>query len=111
MQRRADRLARDLHAQRERQSGAVQRAGEGIDLAVHQTLAHGGTVWAHSESSTLTIRKLDDRHHFTLMCKDFAQLGQLVKVDNAAFRAIPLVIVSTEGLLRRWLMPRFPARS
>jgi tRNA threonylcarbamoyl adenosine modification protein (Sua5/YciO/YrdC/YwlC family) len=35
-----------------------------------------------------TIRELDERHHFTLMCKDFAQLGQFVHVDNAAFRAI-----------------------
>lgn len=36
----------------------------------------------------LKIRGLDERHHFTLMCKDFSQLGQLVHVDNAAFRAI-----------------------
>ncbi len=36
----------------------------------------------------LRIRDLDERHHFTLMCKDFAQLGQFVHVDNAAFRAI-----------------------
>ena len=36
----------------------------------------------------LRIRQLDDRHHFTLMCKDFAQLGQFVHVDNSAFRAI-----------------------
>ena len=36
----------------------------------------------------LRIRELDDRHHFTLMCKDFAQLGQFVHVDNSAFRAI-----------------------
>ena len=34
------------------------------------------------------IRRLDDRHHFTLMCADFAQLGQLVHLDNAAFRAV-----------------------
>ncbi|WP_125775973.1 L-threonylcarbamoyladenylate synthase [Antribacter gilvus] len=34
------------------------------------------------------IRRLDDKHHFTLVCADFAQLGQLVKLDNAAFRAI-----------------------
>ncbi|WP_273653116.1 L-threonylcarbamoyladenylate synthase [Cellulomonas fimi] len=34
------------------------------------------------------IRHLDDRHHFTLVCADFAQLGQLVHLDNAAFRAI-----------------------
>ena len=36
----------------------------------------------------LRIRELDERHHFTLMCKDFAQLGQFVHVDNSAFRAI-----------------------
>src|SRR5689334_24777499 len=34
------------------------------------------------------IRKLDDKHHFTLVCRDFAQLGQLVHLNNAAFRAI-----------------------
>lgn len=36
----------------------------------------------------LRIRRLDDRHHFTLVCRDFAQLGQFVIVPNAAFRAI-----------------------
>ena len=34
------------------------------------------------------IRQLDDKHHFTLVCHDFAQLGQLVQLDNSAFRAI-----------------------
>lgn len=34
------------------------------------------------------IRALDDKHHFTLVCKDFAQLGQFVQVDNAIFRAV-----------------------
>jgi tRNA threonylcarbamoyl adenosine modification protein (Sua5/YciO/YrdC/YwlC family) len=34
------------------------------------------------------IRHLDDGHHFTLVCADFAQLGQLVHLSNAAFRAI-----------------------
>jgi tRNA threonylcarbamoyl adenosine modification protein (Sua5/YciO/YrdC/YwlC family) len=40
------------------------------------------------------LRRLDDRHHFTLVCADFAQLGQLVHLDNAAFRAIK---VATPG--------------
>ncbi|MEU3338855.1 MULTISPECIES: L-threonylcarbamoyladenylate synthase [Streptomyces] len=35
-----------------------------------------------------TIRHLNDRHHFTLVCQDFAQLGQFVRVDNDVFRAI-----------------------
>ena len=34
------------------------------------------------------IRQLDDRHHFTLVCHDFAQLGQLVYLSNSVFRAI-----------------------
>ncbi|MDT0433947.1 MULTISPECIES: L-threonylcarbamoyladenylate synthase [Streptomyces] len=35
-----------------------------------------------------SIRRLDDRHHFTLVCQDFAQLGQFVRIDNDVFRAI-----------------------
>ena len=34
------------------------------------------------------IRGLDERHHFTLVCAEFAQLGQLVQLSNAAFRAV-----------------------
>ena len=34
------------------------------------------------------IRQLDHRHHFTLVCRDFAQLGQLVHVNNASFRLV-----------------------
>ena len=34
------------------------------------------------------IRQLDDKHHFTLLCHDFAQLGSLVHIDNAVFRAV-----------------------
>ncbi len=34
------------------------------------------------------IRALDDRHHFTLVCADFSQLGQFVHLDNPAFRSI-----------------------
>jgi tRNA threonylcarbamoyl adenosine modification protein (Sua5/YciO/YrdC/YwlC family) len=40
------------------------------------------------------LRKLDGKHHFTLVCADFAQLGQFVKVSNAVFR---LVKASTPG--------------
>jgi tRNA threonylcarbamoyl adenosine modification protein (Sua5/YciO/YrdC/YwlC family) len=35
-----------------------------------------------------SIRRLDDRHHFTLVCEDFAQLGQFVRVDKDVFRAV-----------------------
>jgi tRNA threonylcarbamoyl adenosine modification protein (Sua5/YciO/YrdC/YwlC family) len=35
-----------------------------------------------------SIRHLDDRHHLTLVCQDFAQLGQFARVANPVFRTI-----------------------
>ncbi len=60
------------------------------------------------------IRSLDDRHHFTLVCADFAQLGQLVLMDNAAFRAIKaatpgpytFILAATKQVPRRLSHPR-----
>ena len=62
----------------------------------------------------LRIRGLDERHHFTLMCRDFSQLGQLVHVDNASFRAIraatpgpyTFILPATPEVPRRLLHPR-----
>lgn len=34
------------------------------------------------------LRKLDDSHHFTLICHDLAQLGQFVQLSNPVFRAV-----------------------
>lgn len=60
------------------------------------------------------IRHLDDRHHFTLMCRDFAQLGQFVHVDNDVFRAIKastpgqytFILSATKEVPRRLLHPK-----
>jgi tRNA threonylcarbamoyl adenosine modification protein (Sua5/YciO/YrdC/YwlC family) len=38
-----------------------------------------------------SIRQLDDRHHLTLVCQDFAQLGQFAYLSNPVFRAIKAV--------------------
>ncbi|MGK0440657.1 MAG: tRNA threonylcarbamoyl adenosine modification protein (Sua5/YciO/YrdC/YwlC family) [Pseudohongiellaceae bacterium] len=34
------------------------------------------------------IRKLDDKHNFTLVCRDLSELGTYAKVNNIAYRAI-----------------------
>jgi tRNA threonylcarbamoyl adenosine modification protein (Sua5/YciO/YrdC/YwlC family) len=34
------------------------------------------------------IRGVDEKHHLTLVCQDFAQLGRFVHVPNGIFRAI-----------------------
>ena len=38
-----------------------------------------------------SIRHLGDRHHLTLVCQNFAQLGQFAYVPNSVFRAIKAV--------------------
>ncbi|AKH69915.1 tRNA threonylcarbamoyl adenosine modification protein, Sua5/YciO/YrdC/YwlC family [Spongiibacter sp. IMCC21906] len=35
-----------------------------------------------------SIRKLDDKHNFTLMCSDLSELGSYARVDNSAFRIL-----------------------
>ncbi|WP_454043898.1 L-threonylcarbamoyladenylate synthase [Cellulosimicrobium sp. Marseille-Q8652] len=60
------------------------------------------------------IRHLDDKHHFTLVCADFAQLGHFVMVDNSAFRAIKaatpgpytFILRATSEVPRRLAHPR-----
>ncbi|GAA4703828.1 L-threonylcarbamoyladenylate synthase [Phytohabitans rumicis] len=60
------------------------------------------------------IRKLDPSHHFTLVCRDFAQLGQLVKITNSMFRLIKaatpgpytFVLPATRDVPRRLMHPR-----
>lgn len=57
------------------------------------------------------IRRLDDRHHYTLVCRDFAQLGAFVHIDNAVFRAVKaatpgpytFILTATKEVPRRLL--------
>jgi tRNA threonylcarbamoyl adenosine modification protein (Sua5/YciO/YrdC/YwlC family) len=53
----------------------------------------GYALGAQPDSRTATdrirrLRSLDDKHHFTLVCADFSQLGQFVQMNNTAFRAV-----------------------
>jgi tRNA threonylcarbamoyl adenosine modification protein (Sua5/YciO/YrdC/YwlC family) len=60
-----------------------------------------------------SIRGLDDRHHLTLVCQNFAQLGQFVQIDNAVFRAVKaatpgsytFILPSTKEVPRRLQHP------
>jgi tRNA threonylcarbamoyl adenosine modification protein (Sua5/YciO/YrdC/YwlC family) len=62
----------------------------------------------------LRIRHLDDKHHFTLVCKDFAQLGHFVHLDNTVFRAVKaatpgqytFILPATKEVPRRLMHPK-----
>ena len=34
------------------------------------------------------IRQLDDKHHFTLLCRDLSEIATYAKVDNATYRLL-----------------------
>jgi tRNA threonylcarbamoyl adenosine modification protein (Sua5/YciO/YrdC/YwlC family) len=60
------------------------------------------------------IRGVDERHHFTLMCRDLSELGTFARVDNRQYRLLKtltpgsytFILEGTKDLPRRILHPR-----
>ncbi|MCB1929424.1 MAG: threonylcarbamoyl-AMP synthase [Rhodocyclaceae bacterium] len=60
------------------------------------------------------IRGVDDRHHFTLMCRDLSEIAQFARVDNAQYRLLKattpgpytFILEGTRELPRRVLHPK-----
>jgi tRNA threonylcarbamoyl adenosine modification protein (Sua5/YciO/YrdC/YwlC family) len=60
------------------------------------------------------IRRVDERHHFTLMCRDLSELGTYARVDNTRYRLLKaltpgsytFILEATRELPRRLLHPR-----
>jgi len=61
-----------------------------------------------------TIRRLDDKHHFTLMCATLAQAGAFVILDNRDFRLVKsltpgpytFIVKATKEVPRMMLQPK-----
>ena len=60
------------------------------------------------------IRKLDDKHNFTLVCRDLSEIGTYAKVDNSVYRllkshtpgAYTFILNATTEVPRRLLHPK-----
>ena len=60
------------------------------------------------------IRDVDERHHFTLMCRDLSEIATYARVDNAQYRllksvtpgAYTFILEGTKELPRRLLHPK-----
>ena len=60
------------------------------------------------------IRNLDERHPFTLVCRNLSEVGQFAKVDNLQYRLIrantpgsyTFILRATRDVPRRLLTPR-----
>lgn len=55
------------------------------------------------------IRRLDDKHNFTLMCRDLSELGNYARVDNSAFRLLKALIPGPYTFILR-ATPEVPKR-
>ena len=94
---------------------AVLREGGVVAYPTDSSYALGCTLDNHEGLERIRrIRGLDERHHMTLVCADFGQLGQLVKLDNAAFRAVKaatpgpytFILPATKQVPRRLYHPK-----
>ncbi|MFI8961700.1 L-threonylcarbamoyladenylate synthase [Streptomyces sp. NPDC053493] len=91
------------------------RAGSLIAYPTDSCFALGCRIGNHEGLERIkSIRRLDDRHHFTLVCENFAQLGQYVHVDNDVFRAVKsatpgsytFILPATREVPRRLMHPK-----
>ena len=97
------------------QLAAVLREDGLIAYPTDSCYALGCRLDSHTGADRIRrIRQLDDKHHFTLICSDFAQLGQFVHLDNAQFRAIKaatpnpytFILPATKEVPRRFAHPK-----
>jgi tRNA threonylcarbamoyl adenosine modification protein (Sua5/YciO/YrdC/YwlC family) len=98
-----------------RQVAGIVREGGLIAYPTDSCFALGCAVGNRAGMERIRdLRQLDERHPFTLMCRDFAQLGQLVQLNNALFRLLKaatpgpytFILPATREVPRRLLHPR-----
>ncbi|MCX7896320.1 MAG: L-threonylcarbamoyladenylate synthase [Rhodocyclaceae bacterium] len=98
-----------------RQAAEMLRAGKLAAVPTDSAYALAGHL---SDAQILDrirkIRAVDERHHFTLLCRDLSELATYARVDNAQYRllkaAMPgpytFILVGAKELPRRVLHPR-----
>ena len=97
------------------QAVQILRDGGLIAYPTDSCFALGCTMGNQEGRSRIVhIRNLNNKHNFTLLCVDFAQLGQLVHIDNKVFRAVKaatpgpytFILPATSEVPRRLLQPK-----
>jgi tRNA threonylcarbamoyl adenosine modification protein (Sua5/YciO/YrdC/YwlC family) len=68
----------------------------------------------HAMERLRQVREVDERHHFTLVCRDLSEIGTFAKVDNSQYRmlrantpgAYTFILKATRELPRRLAHPK-----
>ena len=98
-----------------RQAAEIIRAGGVVALPTDSAYALACQVGgAPLLDRVRRIRGVDDRHHFTLLCRDLSEIGTYARVGNSQYRLLkattpgpyPFILAGTKGLPRRVLHPK-----
>ncbi|NMG16807.1 L-threonylcarbamoyladenylate synthase [Aromatoleum bremense] len=98
-----------------RQAAEIMRSGGLVAFPTDSAYALGGLTG--DASVLLRIRKIrgvDERHHFTLMCRDLSEIATYARVDNMQYRLLKattpgpytFILEGTKELPRRVLHPK-----
>ncbi|EGG30363.1 Sua5/YciO/YrdC/YwlC family protein [Aequoribacter fuscus] len=72
-----------------KQAADIIRAGGIVVYPTDSAYALGCHIGDKRALDTIRrIRKLDDKHNFTLVCRDLSELANFARVDNAAYRLL-----------------------
>jgi tRNA threonylcarbamoyl adenosine modification protein (Sua5/YciO/YrdC/YwlC family) len=72
-----------------KQAVEIVRAGGVIVYPTDSSYAVGCAIGEKNGVERIRrLRRLDDKHNFTLVCRDLSELGLFAKVDTAAFRLL-----------------------
>ena len=98
-----------------RQTAEIMRSGGLVAFPTDSAYALGGPLGDASLLERIRrIRGVDERHHFTLMCRDLSEIATYARVDNAQYRllkattpgAYTFILEGTKELPRRLLHPK-----
>lgn len=98
-----------------RQAAEIMRGGGLIAFPTDSAYALAGiTGDADLLQRIRRIRGVDERHHFTLMCRDLSEIATYARVDNATYRLLKattpgpytFILEGTRELPRRLLHPK-----
>ena len=93
----------------------IARSGGLIALPTDAAYSLAGvTGYAPLLDRIRSIRGVDERHHFTLMCRDLSEIATYARVDNSQYRLLKattpgsytFILEGTKELPRRLLHPK-----
>ncbi len=98
-----------------RQAAEIMRGGGLVAFPTDSAYALGGQMGDTALLQRIRrIRDVDERHHFTLMCRDLSEIATYARVDNSQYRLLKattpgtytFILEATRELPRRVLHPK-----